>query len=60
VGYHILYIIYTRDMMDYVLASSDVDLVLPHSLHYLYINKVKNAVTEYLPHSRRGHNPSYP
>ena len=35
-GYHILYSIYTRDMMDCVLASSEVDLGLPHSLQYLY------------------------
>ena len=32
-GYHI---IYTRDMMDCGLASSEVDLGLPHSLEYLY------------------------
>ena len=35
-GYHVLYSIYTRDMMDCVLASSEVDLGLPHSLEYLY------------------------
>jgi hypothetical protein len=35
-GYHILYSIYTRDMMDGVLASSEVDLGLQHSLQYLY------------------------
>ena len=32
-GYHI---IYTRDMMDFVLSSSEVDLGLPHSLEHLY------------------------
>ena len=31
-----LYSIYTRDMMDCVLTSSEVDLTLPHSLQYLY------------------------
>jgi hypothetical protein len=35
-GCHILYSIYTRDMMDCVLSSSEVDLVLPYSLEYLY------------------------
>ena len=35
-GYHILYSIYTRDIMDCVLSSSEVDLVLPHYLQYLY------------------------
>ena len=34
--YHILYSIYTRDMMDCVLSSSEVDLGLPHSLQCLY------------------------
>jgi len=34
--YHILYSIYTRDMMDCVVASSEVDLALSHSLQYLY------------------------
>jgi hypothetical protein len=34
--YHILYSIYTRDMMDCVLASGEVDLELPPSLQYLY------------------------
>jgi hypothetical protein len=49
-GYHILYSIYTRDIMDCVLSSSEVDL----------INTVNNVVTQDLPHSRREHNPSYP
>jgi hypothetical protein len=31
-----LYNIYTRDMMDCVLTSSEVDLGLPHYLQYLY------------------------
>jgi hypothetical protein len=35
-GYHILYSIYTRDMTDCVLTSSEVDLGLSHSLQYLY------------------------
>jgi hypothetical protein len=35
-GDHILYSIYTRDMIDCVLTSSEIDLGLPHSLHYLY------------------------
>ena len=35
-GYHILYSIYTKDIMDCVLSSSEVDLGLPYSLQYLY------------------------
>ena len=31
-----LYSIYTKDMMDCVLTSSEVDHGLPHFLHYLY------------------------
>jgi hypothetical protein len=34
--HHILYSIYTRDIMDCVLTSSEVDLGIPHSLEYLY------------------------
>ena len=31
-----LYSIYTRNMMDCVLTSSEVDLGLPYSLEYIY------------------------
>ena len=31
-----LYSIYTKDMMDCVLSSGEVDIGLPHSLEYLY------------------------
>ena len=49
--------VYTRDMMDCVLTTSEVDLGLPHSLQYLYLRDMMDCflssseVDLGLPHS---------
>ena len=55
-GYHIFYIIYTRDMMDCVLASIEVDFGY-HILYIIYTKDMMDCVLSSsevdlgLPHS---------